>query len=506
MPIIIKHFYRKRKPYLDFLFLFNKSFKFISLEQNYIKMEIGQAKGLAVNLQYENRINDARFADHQMKVAQAENQAELKMFEDDNAYMNAANSFDHNLIKQEADKTIREIGAIVRNNPDWRINPDIRRQINEKRTYLKSNKHVIRGVASDDAFKKLNEDLVSVAKNPAMHDTEAYQDLLRQKQNYLKYGNQFGEDALKTQGAQAFTYTKPADFVNISEEGLGVGNKIKSRKYKDYGNGGYEELVDDNALTASAADLYNRRKRQIQVTYNPKTDEEGIAYAKELIRPGIDLKRKLAEPHYNDALAVAKYKAAQESAATGKQLDAYEFDVRKSKGSKLEPEAVTEMLGSSPDAKIYNKDGSYVINSQGKKFIPNGIFQQANTIHPDNNGRFKVSSPKTIGVAHGFVEYSEDEIDESGLLDDHKTSDGVIKKTRENKRGKEENYYLVPAQVEFDPTNEGYRFKYNKYHGMTNKQLSSLSPLDNNASNKEVEIDSDGNIWDSETKEYLGKQ
>ena len=188
-------------------------------------MDWGIAKGLAVNADYQNRINDSRYQHQQMQRAQAHNIAELSAFEDDLDYMNAANSYDFGLIKQEADKTIKEIGAIVRNNPNWQTDPDIRRQINEKKKYIKSNQHVIRGVASDNSFKALNDDLASVAKNPAMHDTEAYQELLKQKNNYIKYGNQDGEEALSKNGIQSFVYTKPADFVNMADEGLTEGGK-----------------------------------------------------------------------------------------------------------------------------------------------------------------------------------------------------------------------------------------------------------------------------------------
>jgi hypothetical protein len=99
-------------------------------------MEIGIATGLAQSMDYNNRIADARFQDQQMKRAQAENTAELKAFEDDLDYMNAANSYDYNLIKGEADKTIREIGTIIRDNPDFRYNPNVRRQIMRRRNTL----------------------------------------------------------------------------------------------------------------------------------------------------------------------------------------------------------------------------------------------------------------------------------------------------------------------------------------------------------------------------------
>jgi hypothetical protein len=440
--------------------------------------DIGVLKGLAQSMQYDQRIQDERFYDQQFKRAQAQNQAELEAFETDLDYMNAANSYDNNLIKGEADKTIREIGALVGQNPDWRYNPDVRRQINEKKKYLKSNQNVIRGMASDTAFKKLNSDLASVAKNPSMHDAEAYQNLLRQKNNYLKYGHQEGEEGLKRDGGpQAFVYEKPQDFVPLNEEALKTAALIKSRKYKDNGNGGWEELVDDNSLTPAAMDFYNRHKRQIQVTYNPKDDNEGIAYAKELIRPGIDLKRKFAEPHYNDALAVKKWEYAMANQGQSKTIDAYNEAVKSKRYNTLPTDAVTAMLGTTPEAKIYDADGSYKGISNGHKFIPSGSFGQVNTVGKDASGNFKVKSKETIGVAHGYIEMNETDYDNAGYDSDPKMRDKVVAKEITTPKGKKETVYWIPAQVEFNPNDEAKRFKFNNHVGMTSKQINELNPL-----------------------------
>jgi len=444
-------------------------------------MDVGLARGLAQSFQYDQRINDQRFYDQQMNRAKEEHLANLKAFEDDTDYMNAANSFDHNLIKGEADKVIREMGQIIRENPDYKYNPDVRRVLNEKKKYLKSNQHVIRGMASDEAFKNLNKDLSEVAKNPAMHDSGAYQNLITQRNNYLKYGNQDGEEAAKKFGAQAFVYTKPQDFVPLNEEALKTAALIKSRKYKQTGNGGYEELIDENSLTPAAMDFYNRHKRQIQVTYNPKTEQEGLEYAKNLIRPGIDLKRKFGEPHYNDALATKKWEYAMAQKEGNKPIDAYHEAVMTKKFNQLPTDAVTAMLGTSPEAKIYNSDGGFMGTSKGQKFIPSGSFGQANTVERKSNGKWGLKSNKTIGVAHGYIEMTETDYDNAGYDNDPKMRDKVVTKEITTPKGKKETVYMVPAQVEFDPNDEAKRFKFNNHVGMTNKQVSALNPLQQNA-------------------------
>jgi len=449
-------------------------------------MEIGLAKGLAQSMDYDKRIADERYYQQQMKRAQVESIAKLNAFEADNEYMNASNSYDRGLIDAEAKKTIMEIAQIAKNNPNWESDPDARRLINEKRRYLKSNDNVIRGMASDEAFKRLNDDLAKVAKNPQMYDTDAYQNLLRQKNNYLQFGHQDGEEGLKRDGGpRAFIYDKPEDFVPLNEEALKTASMIKARKYKEHGNGGWEELVDENALTPAAMDFYNRHKRQIQVTYNPKDDLEGIAYAKELIRPGIELKRKFGEPHYNDALAVAKWKAAHDEArATGKyDLDPYMYDIKSAKANRINTDLVQATLGTTPQAKIYNKDGSYLKTTEGLKFIPTGAFQQAATVEKKINPKtgayegYGRSSNKNIGVFHGYVEMTEDELDNSGVLNDKTMGDLIVPYEGKDAKGKAVTMYRVPAQVEADLSNEGFRTRYNSAAKLTNQQMNSLQSM-----------------------------
>lgn len=459
-------------------------------------IETGLARGLAQDLQYSARIADQRYYDQQFKRAQAQNLAEMEAFENDLDYQNAANTYDRPIIEAEANKTVKEIGQIMSQNPNWKYDPDVRRLINEKRKHIKSNEHAIRGMASDAEYKKLLADMSEVAKNPSLHDTEAYQDRMRQWQNYQKFGHQEGAEGLKRDGGpRAFVYEKPQDFVPLNEEALKTAQLIKARKYKSQGNGGWEELVDEDALTPAAMDFYNRHKRQIQTTYNPQNDAEGIAYAKELIRPGIDLKRKFAEPHYNDALAVKKWEYAMAKQANqNRPIDAYKDAVVSSRYNKLPTDAVTAMLGVTPEAKIYDADGAFKGTSNGQKFIPTGDYGQANTVEQKANGKWGLKSNQTIGVAHGFIEMSETDYKKSGYDDDPKMADKVVSKEITKPSGKKETVYWIPAQVEFNPNDESKRFKFNNHVGMTSKQISELNPL-NQVSQQQIFQDEAGNLF-----------
>ena len=232
-------------------------------------------------------------------------------------------------------------------------------------------------------------------------------------------------------------------------------------------------------------DFYNRHKRQIQVTYNPKDDIEGIAYAKELIRPGIELKRKFGEPHYNDALELEKWKRAHgDAVSSGKyQLDPYMYDIKMAKANRLNTDLVQAALGTTPQAKIYNKDGSFKKATDGLKFIPTGAFQQAAQVEKKINPKtgayegYGRSSSKNTGVFHGYVEMTEEELDNSGLLDDRTMNDLIVPYEGKDAKGKSVTLYRVPAQVEADLSNEGFRTRYNAASKLTNKQMDALAPM-----------------------------
>lgn len=452
-------------------------------------MEIGLARGLAQSMKYDQRMADERYYQQQMDRAKEENKAALKAFEDDTDYLNAANSYDHELIKEQANKTIKEMGALVRNNPNWESDPEVRRKLKEYKVNLKSNPNVIRGMTSDANLKKMNDYLQEAVRNPQMHSMNEIAKLKQQQQNYLQYGHQDGEEGLKRDGGpRSFVFQRPQEWVNLNDEALKTGKLIQARVLKETGNGGWQELVDENALGISATDFYNRHKGQILEFYNPKTEQEGLVIAKELIRQGIDLKREIGKPHYNDALELEKWKRTHgEAKANGQyDMDPYMYDIKLAKANSINTDLVQAALGTTPQAKIYNKDGSFKQLTQGLKFIPTGVFQQANDVErvpayigkdgKEHYYKTKKDSDK-IGVYHGYVEMTEDELDKSGLLNDKAMDDKIIQFEGKDKKGNPIKMYKVEAQVQKNLNNEGDRLRYNAAAKLTNKQMDALNPL-----------------------------
>lgn len=451
-------------------------------------MEFGLAQGLAVDLQYDKRIQDARWQEQQYKRAQAENMAELKAFEDDLDYMNASNAFDHKLIKEDADKTIREIGEIVRNNQDWRYNPEVRRQINEKKKYLKSNQNVIRGMASDAEYKKLLADMGEIAKDPKMYDTEAYNNVMNQWKNYEAFGNQNGREAALKEGFKAFVYQKPAQFDrDLEKKWIELGNNIKDKDLIMLGNGGYRETIKEDKLRQLAIAEVNKNKRQVDVMYSPKSEEEAVTKVADIIRQGIQTAYKAPEVNMGlqTELARQRWEDKKMAMSTDKTLDPYYESVVKMKENYIEPEALTEILGTTPEARVYDADGIFKGTVKNRKFIPNGSFTQANDVrrvapYKKKDGtisEYALASDKPVGVVHGYVEMSEADLDESGYLNDPALKDKITRKSTINAKGNTETIFSVPVQVHFDPNDEGKRFKFNNYIGATTKQISALNPL-----------------------------
>jgi len=477
-------------------------------------MEIGLATGLAQSMDYQNRIADERYYQQQMKRAQAESIAKLDAFEADNEYMNASNSYDRGLIDAEAKKTLMEIAQIAKNDPNWESNPESRRLINEKRRYLKSNDNVIRGMASDEAFKRLNDDLAKVAKNPNMYDAGAYQELLAKKQNYLQYGHQDGKEAAEKFGPQAFVYDKPEDFIDLPTTAIEIGNKYRSDKYARDGNGGYHQLIDENTLRPLAENLYKQRKRQFQVQNGVKNDEEGIQAAADMIRAGIKLERKFGEP--NHALIAAQWKRKMDmedaKGGAGRPIDTYNKMIRDVGSSYPGSENLTKMIGVKPTVKIYDVDGNYVKDESGREFIPIGSYVRANDVtrvkpYKTKDGRiseYAKGSNKGVGVIHGYSVYSKKEMDELGWLDEPSMKKN-IEVSYENGKDKDPIYKLKTQHV-FDPEkNQAYAFKLNNAVGETSKQIGDMEDVEN-IPTREIEFDNQGNMWDAQTKQYLGKK
>lgn len=228
--------------------------------------EFGIVRGLAVDSGLDQATNDLFKFDEMNRRAQATSAAQAAMFADDLDFQNAANRHDNPLIKEFAKKQISAIGKFVSENPDWQTNVNKRSQINLMRRELKDNPELNRGLASDTAYKSYLGDLQEVAKNPQQHDVDAYDNVQRQWNNYLQYGNQDGAEALRNEGKKAFIYQKPRDFINLPDTLLKAGQGINpSLVLKGKNLGEYTRTADPKHINAIKDTIWKENGRQIQV-------------------------------------------------------------------------------------------------------------------------------------------------------------------------------------------------------------------------------------------------
>lgn len=283
---------------------------------------IGLANGLAQDLGYNDRINDLRYRNEAQQRTEALNEAKRRMFDQDTEYQNAMNSYDNPKVREFANNQIHKLANFVRENPDYQTSFEKREQFKSLKRQFKDNPILHRGMASDMNMRELDKDLQEMAKNPQQHDSEAYQDLLNQKQNYLQFGNQHGKDARDQFGEQAFSYVKPQDFADVIKENQDTGNKFKHNSLnsdivpiKNGRDGAYRIMPKPSVIHQMAVDKYLARKRQYDVQYASK----GIDPIKEIsnqIASGIEEKFDIGDKNtLNDDLLKIKFKHSLDNAA-----------------------------------------------------------------------------------------------------------------------------------------------------------------------------------------------
>ena len=374
--------------------------------------EIGLLTGLAQNLGYDQRVNDLRWNEQQSQRALAESEAKAKMFADDLEFQNSANEHDAPIIKEYAKNKINEIGRYVRENPDWVYNVDKRNQLNLMKRELKDNTELRRGLASDDNFKALNLALQEVAKNPNSHDVGAYEDLLKQKQNYLQYGNQDGLEAFQKEGKKAFVFNKPQDFIDKNKLFKDVGGAMQARgiEYLKNGrNGGYRTFATDEDLKNEANAIYASHKRQFDQEYTTKGLNPIEEISKSLL-PYVKYKLEIGEKNtLGEQMALAKYKHGLDNAiSTG--ASPYKITVLNADYAKVPADLLGQTFGSRiPHTLPAGKDGNPIDNT-------GDVFNYDGDIHDKNYIKGRKYEKNGVKTVHGYVYKSLEFGEEVGYL------------------------------------------------------------------------------------------
>lgn len=470
-------------------------------------IQAGLARGLAQDLQYDQRIQDLRYQKQEMDRAQSLNAAKVKMFVDDTDYMNAVNSFDNPRIKQYSEDVIKGLGKYINENPDYMYDAQKMMEVKRMKRQLKDNPYLHQGMASDDAIKKYNADLAEVAKNPERHSKGAYEKIAKQLDNYTKFGNQDGEDAARALGTKAFTYTKPRDFRDLNEDWKVIGNgwkDVKQESMAGKGRNAFSEYANPETLKITASQYYSQNKEQIDEEAT-KAGMEPVAYVMKGIDAHIPKKVDYGDYGLIDAMtmrSLAKRDAA--GSAKPETSSTWDYEIRGKSEGKDTGEKFDRIFGIPKNVTIKdNKGNPYDLTGIEFKHTGNHKVFEETVMGKDGK-------PKKVKVKKAlvFADLPTDQSDEIGItknpmfFGDSEISSSFVGNSaislvdRVNKDGKSIKAAQIKTWVPIDVDNQSQRGEYDKI-GLASRYQEGVDQ------GVLVEYDNEGRMWNAETKQLI---
>jgi hypothetical protein len=238
-------------------------------------LEYGLRLGLAADMQYDKRIQDLRYNEEAMRRAKGEQEAKAKMFADDFDYKNAMNTHDNPLVKQAAQFNIKRIGSFINSNPDWETNVQKRAQYQQLLRELKDNPDLNRGLQTDDAFEKMNTYAKDPKNSDLVNSKEDWGRIEQEKTNYLKWGNQDGEEAAKKDGKKAFQFRAPEEKVDTAKILIEAAKNADYDEIHYFGNQGHKQSISNSRKNDAVehAIASNYWGRYLKKDYNNYLDQ-----------------------------------------------------------------------------------------------------------------------------------------------------------------------------------------------------------------------------------------
>jgi len=192
-------------------------------------MEIGGLRGLTFDTGQDKLIQDLQYQDQAIRQKQALDMAKAKMFADDLEFQQGSNPYDAQLIKQEGDAVLKDLGKLRESNPNFWYDPNAQAQAKFIKQSLKSSPAVLRSIAYKTAKDNFLKDYAEAAKNPDQWDTEALNMWEQKFNNYDKFGHADGQDGLKRDGAPSpISYQSPQKLIDVTSELLKSGKNINN--------------------------------------------------------------------------------------------------------------------------------------------------------------------------------------------------------------------------------------------------------------------------------------
>ncbi len=432
--------------------------------------EFGLLGGLSQDMGYDERINDARYNQIQAERAKAKAASAASLFADEFSQGPIGSEYDDPIISQYVKGRMKEAGSLMKNDPNYKYNPETLSQLKAIKNDIKGNEHVLRATAFVEAKKKLKEDLAEIAKNPQQHDQEAYQDLLNQVNNYNKYGHQFGEEAAQKEGSQAFVYQKPLDFIDKDKLYQDVGSKTQARGInylKNGRDGGYETFVPEEELRKQAQDIYLSRPRQFDQQYKKKGIDpiQGIMDG---IKPYIKTEFKIGEKNtFGEKKALIDYENRLKMAMANPGASPYKITVLDANYAKAPADLLGQTFGTRIPHKLpAGKDGVEIDNT-GDVFNYDGdVYDQKYNEKKgyEKNGIKTVTGyvykPLDFGKEVGYT-YDPWGFGEDKVLDDYKDQISIVDSPMD-KDGNSHKILKIKTKADVNANDPSYQGRYDK--------------------------------------------
>jgi len=268
-----------------------------------MKLEFGLRQGLAFDMQYDQRLNDLRYQQQAKRQAGIENEARAKMLADDLAYQSPMNEHDNPLVKEYSQEIIKKIGKFVNENPGWESNVGLRMQYNQLSRELKDNKELNRGMTTDKNIAAMNE-FAANGKNAHIVSSSKWQKINQEYDNYLKFGNQNGEEAALKEGKRAFMFNAPDPILDVRAKALDIGSKLGTTdKAIAGGFGAKMTYVEESKIKSSAvSELAGPNREDWDIAWESEQPDiksfyngDKVAWAFDLIKNGTDVKKDMGQ-------------------------------------------------------------------------------------------------------------------------------------------------------------------------------------------------------------------
>lgn len=239
-------------------------------------MEYGIKKGLAQSFGFDQATADLARRTDQMRQAKLYAENEAKLLAEDFDYSNAMNAWDNSQVKSFAQGKMKELGAFIRENPDYKYNLQKRIAYNNLKKELKDNNFLREGMQVDANIKAMDT-WSKDPKNAPLLDTPEYKKYVADLDNYLKTGSIDGNTANR----KLFTFAPPEERVDttplLAKYAQMVGLKGEQRIGYGIGSGSIKQFVtdQDKGLAAEGALSDKELGRYLQKEYNDYVEKAG---------------------------------------------------------------------------------------------------------------------------------------------------------------------------------------------------------------------------------------